>query len=149
MIGSMSPARTPHFKRSHIIRLGRLLNMRYTPAEIAAEIGVSTDTVYRSYLPAGCPAERDDQGHIWIVGEEFRSWVQSLLDAKQRAKAQSGCPDPKTAWCFRCKKCVQMLNATPNRVSHYLELMQGECELCGGKVNRARSAVQNREENRD
>jgi len=47
--------RQPLLKHCHIIKLGRLLNMLYKPSEIAEEIGVAQDTVYRSYLPAGAP----------------------------------------------------------------------------------------------
>jgi len=41
--------RIPQLKHQHIIKLSRLLNMLYKPSEIAEEIGVSVDTVYRSY----------------------------------------------------------------------------------------------------
>ena len=40
--------RQPVLKHTHIIKLGRLLDMMYKPAEIADEIGVTPDTVYRS-----------------------------------------------------------------------------------------------------
>jgi len=33
-------------RRTQIIRLGRLMTMRYRPAELAAEIGCHVDTVY-------------------------------------------------------------------------------------------------------
>ena len=72
---SASRGRVPRFKRAQLIRLDRLLHMRYTPAELAREIGVSVDTVYRSYIPAGCPQEPRGGGRYWIVGSEFRDWA--------------------------------------------------------------------------
>jgi len=133
--------RKPKFKREHIIRLDRLLNMQYTPKEIAHEIGVSVDTVYRSYLPAGCPAELDQDGRIWIVGVEFRDWVRAILAQKKRSPKNSECSKPDKGWCFRCAQCVTIRHAKIRPVNYYLELLQGECEQCGGQVNRARAAV--------
>ena len=131
--------RKPHFKHRNIIRLSRLLNMKYTPAEIASAIGVSVDTVYRSYIPAGCPAERDEHGYIWIVGTEFRKWVQTKLAQKKRLSKNPECSKPGRAWCFRCSKCVTILDGLTKRVNHHLEMLQGFCEYCGGKVTRMRS----------
>ena len=82
-----TPHRKPKFGRSQRLRLSRLLTMRCTPAEIASEIGVAVGTVYRSYLPAGCPAEQGRDRRIWIVGTEFRNWVLSLRTNKQRHPA--------------------------------------------------------------
>jgi hypothetical protein len=39
------------------------LNMAYTPAELAKEIGFTRRQVYRVYEPLGCPFERDETGH--------------------------------------------------------------------------------------
>jgi hypothetical protein len=129
--------RRPSFKREHLIRLGRLLNMQYTLRELAHELGVSVDTVYRSYIPAGCPMERDGGGQIWIHGTAFREWVQAL-----RAAKNSECAKPGRAWCFQCSKCVRILDPKIKPVNYHLELRQGTCELCGGQVNRAQAATQ-------
>lgn len=140
MLNSETQAyRKPNFKHRHIIRLGRLLNMKYTPAEIANEIGVSVDTVYRSYIPAGCPFEKDKKGLIWIVGVEFGKWAQTMLERKKRP-TNPECSKSGKAWCFRCSMCVRITNAKTKPVNHHLELLQGKCEQCGGKVNRARAA---------
>lgn len=45
--------RQPTLKHTQIVRLARFLDMMYRPSEVAEEIGVTQDTVYRSYLPAG------------------------------------------------------------------------------------------------
>ena len=36
--------------------------MDYKLSEIAEVLEVHPDTVYRSYIPAGCPYEKDDKG---------------------------------------------------------------------------------------
>jgi hypothetical protein len=128
-----TPNRKPKFGRSQMLRLSRLLNMRYTPAEIAREIGVSVDTVYRSYIPAGCPAEQGPDRRIWIVGTEFRNWVLSLQTHKQTHPA---CAEPGVGWCFHCAKPVRVVNASIHPVNYYLERLQGACEYCGKVVNR-------------
>ena len=139
MKNSIHPSRTPKFARSQIIRLDRLLHMRYTPTEIATEIEVSVDTIYRSYVPAGCPVERHTSGHFWIIGSEFREWVLTIRAAETPTKKRWECSEPGVGWCFRCSRCVKIMNAKIKRVNHYLELMKGECEYCGCKVNRGNS----------
>ena len=54
--------RIPKLSRPQVIRLDRLLQMDYKPFEIAELLEVHIDTVYRSYLPAGCPYEKDEKG---------------------------------------------------------------------------------------
>jgi len=55
------------------------MTMRYRPSELADELGCHVDTVYRTFVPAGCPHTRDSSGHIWIVGTEFAAWARSVL----------------------------------------------------------------------
>lgn len=128
--------RQPLLKHQHIIKLSRLLNMLYKPAEIAEEIGVATDTVYRSYLPAGCPYTRDGEGNIWIHGPTFVAWARETISKKKSERA--GLPDDH-AWCMKCNQAVQLINPKTKRVNRYLELQQAHCPYCGGKVNRARA----------
>ncbi len=53
----------------------KLMNMRYSPAELARELGVGVHIIYKSWLP-GCPHSRVG-GRIWIVGTELRAWAES------------------------------------------------------------------------
>jgi len=46
------------------MRLEKLLDMLYKPRELAEEIGFTQRQVYRAYLPAGCPHDKDDRRHI-------------------------------------------------------------------------------------
>jgi hypothetical protein len=102
--------RKPLFQHTHIIKLGRMLDMQYRPSEIADEIGVCTDTICRSYLPAGLPCTRDEKGNVWIHG-----------------------------WCLRCGCPVQMIAPTVRDNNYYTELLQSRCPNCGTPVNRLRA----------
>ncbi len=118
--------------REQLIRVGHLLNMRYKPSEIAEEIGCNVDTVYRSFIPAGCPHERDKRGHIWIIGTAFRDWARDTFKRKG-AKMPEG-----FAYCLRCRQPVRMVATVEKPVNRYLTLIAGTCETCGAKVNRAK-----------
>lgn len=122
------------FRRSQIMRLRRLLDMRYRPAELAEEIGCHVDTVYRSYIPAGCPHTRDKSNHIWINGKEFAKWVREIT-------SDNGTPlDDDEAFCLKCNEAVRMTGELKVRPTNkYLELVTGVCPECGTTVNRARA----------
>src|SRR5690606_23907052 len=98
--------RTQLLRQPHIARLGRLLDMLYKPAEIANEIGVHVDTVYRSYLPAGLPHTRDRRGNIWIHGPAFRDWAHQVA-RRRRTRCHPLAPDQ--AWCVVCKTPVALI----------------------------------------
>ena len=128
--------RTPQLKHQHIIKLSRLLDMLYKPSEIAEEIGVATDTIYRSYLPAGLPYTRDGEGNIWIHGPAFVAWARETISKKKSERA--GLPDGQ-AWCMKCNQAVQLVDPKIKIVNRYLELLQARCPQCGKVVNRARA----------
>lgn len=128
--------RTPHLKHQHIIKLGRLLDMMYKPSEIAEEIGVAQDTVYRSYLPAGLPHVRDADGHVWIHGPAFVAWARETISKKKNRRA--ALPDD-CAWCMKCNQPVTLVSPKIKSVNRYLELLQAKCPTCGATVNRARA----------
>jgi len=128
--------RQPLLKHQHIIKLTRLLDMLYKPSEIAEEIGVTTDTVYRSYLPAGLPHTRDSEGNIWIHGPAFIAWARETISQKKSRRA--GLPDDH-AWCLKCNQPVEMIAPKIKTVNRYLELLQARCPYCLSKINRARA----------
>jgi hypothetical protein len=126
----------PLLKHAHIVKLGRILDMLYKPSEIAEEIGVAQDTVYRSYLPAGLPHMRDDQDNIWIHGPAFVEWAKQTIALKKSKRA--GLPDGH-AWCMKCNIPVQLINPKIKIINRYLELLQAPCPRCGKTTNRARA----------
>jgi RNase P subunit RPR2 len=122
-----------HLRREIIIRLGRLLEMRYRPSELADEIGCHVDTVYRSYIPAGCPHTRDETGHIWIVGTEFAEWAREV-NSREGVTLEDG-----EAYCLKCEQPIQISDPiTVRPTNRHLELLSGACPQCGTTVNRAR-----------
>lgn len=127
--------REPKFERIHLIKLERFLDMMYRPVEIAEEVGVHKDTVYRCYLPAGLPCERDGLGNIWIHGLTFARWARETYKAKGRKKAGMA---EGLAWCLRCKTAVPLVDPLPRVINRYLTLDQARCPGCGGVVNRGR-----------
>lgn len=128
--------RTPQFKHKQIIKLGRLLDMLYKPAEIAEEIGVDPDTIYRSYLPAGLPYTRDEHGDLWIHGPAFVSWAREMIARRKNERAPL--PDDH-AWCLKCNEPVPLINPKVKKSNRYLELLQARCPQCGKVINRARA----------
>lgn len=127
--------RQPHLKHTQIIRLSRILNMMYKPGELAEEIGVTQDTIYRSYLPAGMPHTRDAAG-VWIPGPAFVAWARETISKKKNQRA--GLP-PDHAWCMTCNKSVRLINPKVKVINRYIELLQSPCPSCRTIVNRARA----------
>ena len=127
----------PKMNRGMILRLGRLLDMMYRPSELAKELSVSTETVVRTYLPAGAPVTVDSQGKTWIHGTRFASWAREVLATDRRGKL-ARTPSETQAWCMRCNQVVEIANprrhATGQRPG--VGIVSGRCPLCGAKVNR-------------
>ena len=133
----MGKQRQIKFTRSMMQRARRLLHMRYRPTELAEELGCNVIKIYRRYIPAGCPHERDKRNRIWIVGDQFRDWMLAVrreAAAAGRAKLGEG-----QAYCVVCEQAVDMVGElTVRPVNTHLELVQGRCSQCGAVVSRGR-----------
>lgn len=122
--------------RAQLIKLVRLLDMKYRPSEIADELGITAETVTRSYLPAGAPFERDKANNIWIHGLTFAAWVRSVTERrKEMGRLEDG-----QGFCFKCMKAVEMIRPRRKHQGRYTSIWQGKCPVCAGKVNRAYTA---------
>lgn len=108
-------------------RLSRLLDMLYRPSELADEVGFMVRQVYRVYLPAGCPHERDDRRHVWINGKAFRAWI---AETYQKAKLAHD-----EAYCLTCKRPVKMV-APVEAGEGELVFWLCTCPNCGRKLAR-------------
>lgn len=122
--------------RGNVMRMQRLLHMRYKPSELAREINISVDTIYRSYLPAGAPCEIDQKGRTWIIGDQFASWVLDHVKTNQRhgpkTRMESG-----QAYCVGCNKVVVLLKPKVEKPNaRGVANFTGRCPQCGRKVNR-------------
>jgi len=109
--------------------------MKYKPSEISKEIECNVDTIYKSYLPFGCPHERDEHGQIWIVGTEFRDWVKKTLVKRKEHRMGKD-----QAYCMKCRKVIDVpdLKTVMTRNAR-LEIVRGRCTECGTEVYRTRS----------
>jgi hypothetical protein len=108
-------------------RLKKLLNMMYKPSELAEEVGFNVRQVYRVYIPAGCPHERDERRRIWINGKAFREWAEEVYSKRELASNE--------AFCLTCKRPVKMIGATKKqegRLVYYL----CNCPNCGRRLSR-------------
>jgi hypothetical protein len=102
-----------------------LLNMMYSPRELAEEVGIEKNQVYRVYIPLNCPHERDEQGRITIHGLSFRLWYEDIYKKVKVEKNQ--------AWCVSCKKIVDVSDSkrfTKGRLIYDLST----CPICGKSV---------------
>jgi len=127
MTDSTPTQRRGKLNRTQIANLRKLYNMRYTPAELAAAIGVTRRQFYRVYVPAGCPHARDEIGHLWINGVEFVAWYKRVYAKKPL--------QPGEAFCVSCKRVVQLYDPQSNEKGGMLYL-QSICPNCGRPITR-------------
>jgi hypothetical protein len=109
------------------MQMYKLLDMLYKPSEISAEVGFTQRQVYRVYIPAGCPHERDDRGHLWINGKMFREWYE-ITYPRMEMKSNE-------AFCLTCKKPVKMANPLKVKKGRFV-YWKAACSACGRKLVR-------------
>ena len=103
-----------------------LLDMMYTPSELALEIGITTRQIYRVYIPLGVPAVKV-RGRLFINGEVFSKWYEAVYQKESLRQNQ--------AFCLTCKKAVIMQNVEEHkkgRLSYWL----CDCSECGRRLAR-------------
>lgn len=132
------PNSKPLIKHAQIIRLPRLLDMLYTPAELAEEIAVNVDTIYRTYLRNGLPHIREKK-RVWIHGKTCAEWMRRQVRKKKRAIRL---PDGY-AYCLHCRSTVGFDAHTSRPVNPNLLVLSGPCSVCGQPVHRFQSAKSN------
>ena len=109
------------------MKLQKLLDMLYTPSELAREIGFTRRQVYRVYVPLGCPNIKDDNGRRWINGREFAEWYEATYPKQTLSENE--------AFCLTCKKAVAMRN--PKRCKKgLLHYWVSDCSNCRRKLTR-------------
>jgi phage FluMu protein Com len=120
--------------QAQVFRLRGLLNMMYKPSEIAEELGVSVETIYRSYLPAGAPSVVDSKKRVWIHGPAFAKWVEDYVDHR-RGRPRLVMLDSE-GYCVMCNTVVAMINSRKRDVKKGVARLTGKCPKCGKVVNR-------------
>lgn len=125
MGGRVTPAQL--VPRTARLRAYGLLDMMYTPKEMADELGIEQRDIYR-LIPAGMPHERDENGHIWLHGPMVAQWLRSLGEKRSPL-------GPGQGYCLRCRSAVEMVNPTLVRRGRF-DILQALCPICGAKVSR-------------
>jgi hypothetical protein len=129
VIGKLSVPITHKLPSSVIVRSAALLNMLYSPNELADELKVPARTI-RERITKGLPYQRDRRGHLWVNGREFLKWVQTTRSVRPRCPLGSD-----EAFCLRCRRRVKLVNPImSDRVTP--PLLTGTCPHCGTTVNR-------------
>lgn len=108
-------------------RLKRLLDMLYSPSELAEEIEVDKNQIYRVYVPLGCPHERDKNNHLLINGEAFRGWY---LDQYKRASLAED-----ETFCKTCQKPVKIVQGKQMTKGDLVYILSS-CPHCGRKLTK-------------
>jgi hypothetical protein len=125
----------PKLTRTKVLKVRRLLDMMYKPSEIAEELEITTDTIYRSYLPAGAPCQKDSKGQVWIHGLSFANWARAFVMSNARRKGTK--MEDNQVYCMRCNQVVQPESLRMGRPNgHGVANVSGKCPNCGSRVNR-------------
>jgi len=123
----------PLLTQGKVYKLRKLLPMKYKVSEIAAFLGVTTDTIYRSYLPAGAPVLREGNV-IWIVGTELQNWAREYLAGKKlKLKTMSD----NQVYCSSCHLVAEMISPRVVEVNKLgVARVAARCGLCNARVSR-------------
>ncbi len=111
------------------LRSLHLLDMLYTPGELAAELEINPRDIYQRLIPDGLPHSRDAEGHIWLHGPMVAHWF------KQAAKPVRNPLGAHEAYCLKCRLAVEMIEPRRIRRGRFV-LLQSTCPTCGRTVNR-------------
>jgi hypothetical protein len=118
-------------------RLGRLLPMWYRPVEVAEILGVCKDTVQRGWVRSGAPHIRDEDGLIWVAGEQLVAWLEVASSSPSGKGVSLGRGE---AFCLSCQAAVRISGDVSRELQGPAILVSGECEACGANVARFVSA---------
>lgn len=111
-------------------KLSQLLDMLYTPAEIGETLGFGRRQFYRVYIPAGCPHQRAENGHLWINGAEFCEWYLKAYPKTTLAADES--------YCLTCKGPVPISQPEIRQKGTYIYVVS-TCPNCGRHLTKALS----------
>jgi hypothetical protein len=131
----------PRLVSAQVRRLRRLLDMPYRPGEIAKELGITTDTFFRSFIPAGAPVMFDALGKTWVNGKAFQEWAKNYLASRHNQPRGKMAEDE--GYCFSCRSVRKMKTPKRMAVRKQVDVISGRCEVCNSKMARMIRAVSN------
>lgn len=104
-----------------------LLDMEYSPGELAQIIKITRNQFYRVYEKAGCPFRRDETGHIWINGKRFWEWYHMHYPKITLSDNE--------VFCLTCKRGVE-INCPSKEIKSGLTFIVCICPHCGRKISK-------------
>jgi hypothetical protein len=113
-----------------IVKAPGLLPMKYKVSELSKELNIPNRTL-RDWLIKGAPHQRDNRNHIWIIGTEFALWIEKQKKPKRERKLNDN-----EAFCFKCKKPVDLINPEIIPKKGKLIMIKGKCSNCNITINR-------------
>lgn len=127
MVDSASPVRK--FSHHVIVASPRLMDMWYTPVELAEELQIPPRTV-REWTHYDLPHQKDAMGRLWINGIQFAAWVDQVRAARPKINLREG-----EGYCLKCKCAVEIQEAQKT-LRDKMNVLTGQCPRCGSVVNR-------------
>jgi hypothetical protein len=118
------------FPQSVIVRSPGLLPMLYTISELSEELRIPHTTL-RGWLIAGAPYQRDDNGHLWVNGEQFSAWVKNQHKPRTPRRLNEG-----EGYCLHCNQIIRIHSPQVHVIKGKLIHIRGICPVCGHKINR-------------
>ena len=122
------------FSQHTIVSASHLLNMWYTPSELAEELGIAARTI-RDWARQDLPHRKDGAGRIWIDGHQVAVWVK-VHQSQSQVTLQ-----PNEGYCLKCKTPVIIQNAQMITRGK-MRLLTGQCPQCQSTLYRGVSCDQ-------
>jgi hypothetical protein len=123
----VAPPRLPH---AMVVCAPGLLPMLYTLSELEEELRAPARTM-RDWLDRGMPHQRDARGRVWINGNQWATWVQTVRAARSKRPRLN----LDEAYCFRCHKPTKLIVSTMEPQGKPA-LLRGTCLDCGTAIHR-------------
>lgn len=128
------PLTVSQYKRANV-----LLDMLYTPKELAEELGdgLTPKRIYQYLIPDhNMPHEKDAQGHVFLHGLAVAKWSNDILEARRKRKEKGGDIPAGYSYCMTCKKATVLNDVETKTVviqkgSRKLTYKKGKCSQCG------------------
>ena len=112
-----------------------LLPIKYSVREMSEELSVPNRTLRNWISNYGIPFSKDSRNHIWINGYEFANWAKTNLSKKKIRMKDNH------AFCFRCRKPVELINPKIVPIKAKLINIRAKCPKCGVTINRGGRSV--------
>ena len=85
-------------------RRQKLLDMLYTPSELAETLGINRGYVYTFIIPSGrVEVIKDETDHLFINGRDMYKFIMSMSADRRERKANRVPLSENEFYCLKCK----------------------------------------------